>query len=86
LIVEIDGETHLGREDEDRQRTAYLHGNGWRVLRFWNTEVFDERESVLEAIYHVCVERKKREPAPSPPTPLPRSTGGEGSKRGDGPR
>src|SRR5262249_39363077 len=36
LIVELDGETHLGREDLDEARSAYLRAHGWQVIRFWN--------------------------------------------------
>jgi very-short-patch-repair endonuclease len=79
LIVELDGETHLGREREDEAWAQYLTAHGWLVLRFWNPQVYDELESVLEVIYRACQERKP-EPPPSPPTPLPLSTGGEGRK------
>src|SRR6266404_3722448 len=58
LVVEVDGETHLGREHKDEERTKYLRMQGWLVLRFWNTEVYDELEPVLEAIYRACEARK----------------------------
>jgi very-short-patch-repair endonuclease len=57
LIVEVDGETHLSRTKVDRQRTAGLEAQGWHVLRFWNTEIYDELEAVKEAIYQQCVSR-----------------------------
>src|SRR5437588_5434697 len=41
VIVEVDGETHLGREERDESRTTYLQAQGWAVLRFWNTEVYE---------------------------------------------
>ncbi len=62
LIVELDGETHLGREDRDADRTDFLKVRGWLVLRFWNTQVYDELESVLDAIYLACQERKPSSP------------------------
>jgi very-short-patch-repair endonuclease len=68
----------LGREGSDAERTKYLQANGWLVLRFWNTEVYEELEPVLETVYRTCEERRPQVP-PSPPTPLPRS-GGEGSR------
>ena len=70
IIIEVDGESHLGRECRDERRSNYLREEGWLALRFWNTEVYDELESVLEAIHQTCEQRKKR--SPSPPTPLPR--------------
>ena len=52
--LEIDGETHLGKEVHDRQRQQWLESQGCRVLRFWNTEVYDELDVVLEAIWQAC--------------------------------
>ena len=31
--------------------TAYLTAQGYRVMRFWNSQVNTEMEDVLEAIY-----------------------------------
>jgi very-short-patch-repair endonuclease len=55
IVVEVDGETHLSRSRADAQRTAHIEAEGWRVLRFWNTEVYDELDAVKEAIYRQCV-------------------------------
>jgi hypothetical protein len=61
--IEVDGMQHLDdRAQQDRERTAYLERNGVRVLRFWNSEVSDNLDGVLEAIY-VALGRKA---APSP--------------------
>ncbi len=50
LIVELDG----GQHEEDQQyyerRSAYLGERGFRVIRFWNGEVFQGIEGVLEQI------------------------------------
>ena len=54
LVVELDGETHLGREEKDAARQAYLESLGYRVLRFWNPDVYDELEAVREAIWNAC--------------------------------
>jgi very-short-patch-repair endonuclease len=62
LVIELDGETHLTTADADAERSRYLHANGWLVLRFWNTQVFDELEAVLEAIYRACRERELMNP------------------------
>jgi very-short-patch-repair endonuclease len=59
LLVEVDGESHLGAEAKDARRDAYLELHGWIILRFWNTQVYDETEAVLEMIYRVCEERKQ---------------------------
>jgi very-short-patch-repair endonuclease len=41
----------------DQNRTRVLEAAGWRVIRFWNTEVYDDFEMVKEAIYRECVSR-----------------------------
>ncbi len=80
LIVELDGESHLGRENEDQIRQTNLEACGPKVLRFWNSDVYDDRESVLEAIYRECQQRCQRlksrcesgralTPVPSPAKP-----------------
>ncbi len=50
LVVELDGETHLGREEADRARTAVLEAAGFQVIRFWNNDVMGNIEGVVEAI------------------------------------
>jgi len=39
LVVEVDGETHLGDQSKDDERTRHFEAEGWRVRRFWNTEI-----------------------------------------------
>jgi very-short-patch-repair endonuclease len=39
LAIELDGETHVGREKEDAARTRFLESQGWRVIRFTNDEL-----------------------------------------------
>jgi very-short-patch-repair endonuclease len=48
LVVELDGGQH--DEDADAGRTAYLESKGLRVIRFWNHEVLENFEGVIEAI------------------------------------
>jgi crossover junction endodeoxyribonuclease RuvC len=50
LIIEVDGGQHGSRVAEDERRTQRLEQAGFRVLRFWNNEVFDNLDSVLEVI------------------------------------
>jgi lysyl-tRNA synthetase class 2 len=63
LIVEIDGGQHNEAEAKDEARTKVLAENGYQVLRFWNNQVLQETDSVLEAI---LLELRKR-PHPDPP-------------------
>jgi very-short-patch-repair endonuclease len=73
LIVEADGGQHAAEEDKekDRERTAWLNGQGFAVLRFWNNEVLTNTDGVLETIRQRCAER---------PSPQPSPTEGRGSK------
>jgi very-short-patch-repair endonuclease len=66
LIVELDGGQHGGQMQYDQVRDAWLREQGYRVLRFWNNDVMQQLESVLEAIL-IALKTK----APSPPAPLP---------------
>jgi very-short-patch-repair endonuclease len=51
LIVELDGSQHAVQVEEDVRRTEWLNSQGFRVLRFWNNQMFEEREEVLETIW-----------------------------------
>ena len=50
LIIEVDGGQHLEQEEYDAQRTAFLESKGYRVLRFWNNDVMNDRNAVLQVI------------------------------------
>jgi very-short-patch-repair endonuclease len=50
LVIELDGGQHSEREAADALRTAELARYGWHVIRFWNRDVLDNIEGVLEAI------------------------------------
>ena len=49
LIIEIDGGQH-NESAADRIRDNFLTKEGFRVLRFWNNEVLENTEAVLEQI------------------------------------
>ncbi len=49
LVIEVDGGQHAENE-KDKQRDAWLRGEGFKVLRFWNNEVLQNIEGVLETI------------------------------------
>ncbi|ALG71051.1 crossover junction endodeoxyribonuclease [Azospirillum thiophilum] len=51
LIVELDGGQHAEqRASHDERRTRMLEQAGFRILRFWNTDVIDNLDGVLETI------------------------------------
>jgi very-short-patch-repair endonuclease len=53
LIIELDGGHH--NEDEtakrDRERQLWLEKEGYRVVRFWNSEIAADLTAVRERIY-----------------------------------
>ncbi len=61
IVLELDGESHLERTQQDQQRTQWLESEGWMVIRFWNNEIYDELETVKEAIYQACMKRTECE-------------------------
>ena len=50
LMIELDGRQHLEQIVYDTERTQYLEHFGFRVLRFWNHDVFHQLPSVLVTI------------------------------------
>ena len=51
LIVELDGGQHARQKTYDEKRDTFLKDKGYRILRFWNNEVFENCFGVLESIY-----------------------------------
>ena len=62
LVVEIDGHSHDNAAEYDSQRSEYLHGLGYQVIRFTNEEVFGNLEGVLISISETLATL----PTPSP--------------------
>lgn len=52
LIIEVDGATHGSDREQtrDEKRTAFLESRGWRVLRVWNSDIYDNLDGVMDAI------------------------------------
>ncbi len=50
LVVELDGGQHVEQAEADARRTRSLEAQGYRVLRFWNHEVLENLEGVLQRI------------------------------------
>jgi very-short-patch-repair endonuclease len=68
-VIEVDGSQHgdaAGLSADDK-RTAFLTSSGYRVLRFWNNEVLDDIDAVMEVIHAALSETE----ALLPPTPNP---------------
>ena len=76
LIVEIDGSQH--RDEVDRARTMMLEGRGFEVIRFWNSDVFDNLDGVLEVVLAAAQRRADAAEARRRPSPNPLPQAGEG--------
>src|SRR3989338_7009418 len=50
LVVEIDGDIHDHRKEEDKERTKMLEQMGFEVVRFTNDEVIKKPENVFKKI------------------------------------
>ena len=51
LIIELDGSQHLDLEAYDAEKTTFLESKGYKVLRFWNNDVLNNIDSVLNVIW-----------------------------------
>ncbi|PQA85766.1 endonuclease domain-containing protein [Hyphococcus luteus] len=53
LVIELDGGQHADEEAvaHDAKRTSFLQESGFRVLRFWNSDIAEGIEGVLETIW-----------------------------------
>ena len=78
LIIELDGGQHSEQIEYDQRRDAWLKGQGYTVLRFWNNAVMQELDCVIEQIRLTLITE------PSPPPPLPQA--GEGRYASEGVR
>ncbi|HJV65438.1 MAG TPA: endonuclease domain-containing protein [Geomonas sp.] len=66
LIVEVDGGQHNQQAEDDQKRSEALAKAGFTVLRFWNNEVLQELDAVMERILLVA-EGLQPHPHPGPP-------------------
>jgi lysyl-tRNA synthetase class 2 len=71
LIVELDGGQHATRDESNR--TAILESMGYLVVRFWNNDVLQNTDGVLEEILN-AINRHPQEP----PHPVPLPSGERG--------
>ncbi len=50
LIIELDGGQHATNMESDKKRDNWLRSEGFEVVRFWNTDVFENIEGVMETV------------------------------------
>ncbi len=54
VVVELDGGQHAENAPRDAERDGILTANGFRVLRFWNNDVLQNINGVVDAIRRNC--------------------------------
>jgi very-short-patch-repair endonuclease len=64
LIIELDGGQHATRDETNR--TAVLEAMGYLVLRFWNNDVLQNTDGVLEEILNAANRHVQEPPHPDP--------------------
>ena len=67
LVVELDGGQHVEQATYDAKRTGWLETQGFRILRFWNNEVFENIEGVEEVVQVALHSGDAAHPLPDPP-------------------
>jgi very-short-patch-repair endonuclease len=71
MVIEVDGGQHGDQVAYDHRRDQWLASQGLVVLRFWNHDVLNRTEMVLERIRQAVEGRFPTATFPSPPAPLP---------------
>jgi len=60
LVIELDGGQHADAVVADAARTTEIAAHGYRVIRFWNNDMLENLDGVMETI------RRALEPTPFP--------------------
>ena len=76
LAIELDGSGHSCdlKRDDDLDREIELYEKGVRILRFSNSEVFENLDAVLNLIIYAIDPDKSLWAAPSVPKPSPQTS------------
>ncbi len=74
LIIELDGDSHLGREAYDSNRQSWLESQGHRVMRILNLHVCENLEGVLDQIDRECERLRSLDPQRLPLLQLTNAT------------
>lgn len=70
LIIELDGGQHASQTEYDSVRTKYLEEQGFTVIRFWNNEVLQRTDDIMNILWELTYSEV------SSPQPSPASGGG----------
>jgi very-short-patch-repair endonuclease len=79
LVVELDGGQHAEQTEADQRRSDLLTRHGYRVLRFWDNDVMQNMNGVLQRITE-ALSSSNVNLTPSP-VPSPRGRGSERNQK-----
>ena len=51
VIIELDGSGHFEQIEYDEKRNKFFEEQGYKVLRFWNNDLNNNFNEVLDVIY-----------------------------------
>jgi very-short-patch-repair endonuclease len=81
IVIELDGGQHGAQTKYDSKRDAWLQGRGFVILRFWNNEVIENLEGVLDMISRIVDQASSPPPADAlRASDPPRGGGGDSSQ------
>lgn len=75
LVIELDGKHHHHQQGYDRERDHWMQEQQFQVLRFWNQDILDNQDKVLQQIRHALHQQMQHH---LPPSPLAREGSGMG--------
>jgi very-short-patch-repair endonuclease len=70
VIIEADGSQHAENE-ADVARDSWLNEQGFKVLRFWNADILNNMEGVVETIIAAVQNNAAQTCGDPTPNPLP---------------
>ena len=83
LVIELDGGQHAEEtRAHDEARDRWFGERGFHVLRFWNAEVTESLDAVVEVIFSKC-RGSLKQPHPTRSSSGPPSPRGGGEARGE---
>ena len=66
LVIEVDGGQHDWNAEADQRRSKFLEAQGYKVIRFWNNDVIERIEGVVQEIERVIADMPSNTDMPSP--------------------
>ena len=82
LVIELDGSQHYENIniEKDNKRTKFLEENGYKILRFWNNDIFEDIEGCIESIIDSILPASKEFGSGDVSSPLPPASKELGSR------